>query len=317
MDQTFHSNGQHSPNGKDHEDYVAGDVTLGAKDRVVTQSNPAAKDNIIVNRSKSGISPFVPIIKTPTYSENSNTLSGYSVEIEDPDTSTGFRSVGTVSPNYLLMTNTEVRSLALEIALRSGMTFKETRIFWDGRKFMHIIDFDDESIEVSAGDAIGLSLVTKSSYDKSWRFEMALMGKRFVCDNGMISGEFFARVGFRHQKSFDPGYDWHLAVKDAMSIIQAAPDDLARFVSGLRLLKGEAMTDEHIRSIWRLFPSIGSGIKGQIMERYVEREEPTLFGFLNAGTNVFWHREKMTASDFSNNDVFSTQMLRYAFDHLN
>ena len=27
------------------------------------------------------------------------------------------------------------------------------------------------------------------------------MGKRFVCDNGAISGEFFARVSFKHLAS--------------------------------------------------------------------------------------------------------------------
>ena len=73
----------------------------------------------------------------------------------------------------------------------------------------------------------------------------------------------------------------------------------------------------HLRNIWGLYPGIGDAIKGQIVSRYVASEEPTLFGFFNAGTNVFWHRDKMTASDFNNNDVFSTKMLRYAFDHLN
>lgn len=44
----------------------------------------------------------------------------------------------------------------------------------------------------------------------------------------------------------------------------------------------------------------------------MDHEEPTLYGLFNAGTNVFWHREKMTASDFSNNDAFSTAMLGLA-----
>ena len=53
------------------------------------------------------------------------------------------------------------------------------------------------------------------------------------------------------------------------------------------------------------------------MSRYVEHEEPTLFGLFNAGTCVFSHREKLTAADFANNDVFSSAMLGYAFEHLN
>src|SRR5690606_17077111 len=41
-------------------------------------------DGITINRTKSGISPFVPIIKTPTYAENSGNHTGFAVEIEDP-----------------------------------------------------------------------------------------------------------------------------------------------------------------------------------------------------------------------------------------
>src|SRR5690606_22485867 len=106
---------------------------------------------------------------------------------------TGFRHLGNVSKDYLLLTNEEVRELAVEIAVQSGLPFKESRIFWDGARFAHIIDFlETEAVE--DGDEVGLSLVTRSSYDRTWRYEAALMGKRFVCDNGALSGEFFARV---------------------------------------------------------------------------------------------------------------------------
>ena len=37
------------------------------------------------------------------------------------------------------------------------------------------------------------------------------------------------------------------------------------------------MTDELLRSVWQLYPQLGDSIKGQIMSRYVEHEEPTLF----------------------------------------
>ena len=288
-------------------------------------------DGITINRTKSGISPFVPILKTPTHSQNSGTLSGYAVEIEDPASPTGYRHVGNVSKNYLLLSNEEVRELAVEIAMQSGLPFRESRIFWDGSRFCHIVDFL-ETEEVEKGDEVGLSLITRSSYDKSWRYECALMGKRFVCDNGALSGEFFARVGFKHLTSADvpgemvgdgSGYEgpkeesWKEIVRQGMTVIDRAPEDLHRFVTGLRRLKAAEMTDERLREVWRAIPSIGDGIKGQVVNRYVEHEEPTLYGLFNAGTHVFSHREKMTASDFSNNDAFSTALLNYAFEHLN
>jgi Domain of unknown function (DUF932) len=294
---------------------ILDEISTPVENRDVSSISATETDGITINRSKAGISPFVPIVKTPTYSAHSGTLSGYSVEIEDPEADTGYRCVGNVSPRYLLLSNQQVRDLACEIAQKSRMEFRESRIFWDGSRFLHIIDFLDHSMDVADGDGVGLSLITKSSYDKSWRFDMALMGKRFVCDNGMLSGEFFARVGFRHSIAGQES-DWQDVVRQGMSVIESAPENLARFVHGLRKLRRTPMTDGHMRHIWGLSSGIGDAIKGQIMSRYVTAEEPTLFGFLNAGTNVFWHREKMTASDFGNNDVFSTNMLRYAFDHL-
>ena len=283
-------------------------------------------DGITINRTKTGISPFVPILKTPTFSANSGTQSGFAVEIEDPDSPTGYKHVGNVSQNYLLLSNEEVRELAVEVAVQSGINFRESRIFWDGSRFCHIIDFL-ETEEVVPGDEVGLSLITRSSYDKSWRYDCALMGKRFVCDNGAISGEFFARVSFKHlasQNASGVGDDegpkeesWKEIVRQGMAVIDQAPDNLHKFVTGLRRLKRAEMTDGRLREVWNTIPTIGDSIKGQIMSRYVAHEEPSLFGLFNAGTWLFSHREKMTAADFGNNDAFSSALLGYAHEQLN
>jgi hypothetical protein len=275
-------------------------------------------DGITINRTKCGLSPFVPIVKTPTYSEHSGTHSGYSVEIEDPAAETGYRHVGNVSKNYLLLSNEEVRELAVEIAIQSGLPFKESRIFWDGSRFLHIVDFlESEAIE--PGDEVGLSLITQSSYDKSWRYRCALAAKRWVCDNGAISGEFFADVSFKHVTSDgDPKAEsWKEIVRQGMSVIDRAPEDLHNFVEAMRALKRAKMTDARLREVWRALPSIGDSIKGQVMSRYVEHEEPTMFGYFQAGTWLFSHREKMTAADFSNNDAFTSSLLRFAEERLN
>ena len=274
-------------------------------------------DGITINRTRSGISPFVPIVKTPTYSEHSGTHSGYGVEIEDPTAETGFRHVGNVSKDYLLLPNEEVRALAVEVAVRSGLPFKESRIFWDGARFAHVVDFL-EAEDVGPGDAVGLSLVTRSSYDRSWRYETALMGKRFVCDNGALSGEFFARVAFRHVSAaaYEAGA-WKDVVREGLALVDRAPDDLHRFAAGLRALRRAGMTDARLREVWGLLPTLGDALKGRVVSRYVAHEEPTLFGLFNAGTHVLWHRDRMTAADFGHNEAFTTGLLRYAAEHLN
>ena len=52
-------------------------------------------DGITINRTKRKVSPFVPIVKTPTYSENSGNHTGYAVEIEDQDSDTGLSTSAT------------------------------------------------------------------------------------------------------------------------------------------------------------------------------------------------------------------------------
>ena len=266
-------------------------------------------DGITINRTKSGISPFVPIIKTPNYAENSGNLTGYSVEIEDPETKTGYRHIGNVSKNYLLLSNEDVRALSVEIAMQSGLPFKETRIFWDGSRFLHVIDFE-ASESLDDDEEIRINHKTRSSYDKTWRYEIALMGKRFVCDNGMISGEFFARVSFKHQKNVtNQDETWQEIVREGLAIIDQAPDQLHRFVETLRRLRATPMTETLLRDVWQRFPTIRDSLMAQGMTRYVTHEEPTLYGFLNAGTNILWHSKRITKSSFHTNEQFVNILL--------
>ena len=274
----------------------------------------------VINRTKNLLSPFAPIIKTPCFSENAGNLTGYAIEIEDPDAETGFRHLGNVSEKYLLMTNAEVRAVGLEIAEGSGIPFTESRGFFDGGRFAHVIDFGPEvSQDVGVAgepDPIGISLVLRTSYDQSWRFEAALMGKRFLCDNGMLSGEFFARVSFKHTTG-SQSEDWREVVRHGLRLVHRAPTDLSRFCQGLRRLRQAQTSDKRLREAWALFPQMGDSSVGKVMRRYVKHEEPTLFGLLNAGTQVFWHNPKQTAADWAHNDAFVSGLVTYANERLN
>lgn len=280
----------------------------------LAEIEPNDLDGITINRTKNKVDPFVEIRKERLVDKLTGAPSkNFGIWIPDPESKEGWRDMGVVSENYLLLTNKEVRGLALDIATESTIDFEESRIFWDGARFAHVIDFTDTREEISDGDDVGLSLITRTSYDKSWKFEAALMGKRFLCDNGMLSGEFFARVSFKHTGN---EHRWKELVKQGLSVISEADVNMQRFVKGLRLLKKTRMSDEILRKVWFHQFSLGDSITGKIMNRYLSNEEPTLYGLLNAGTYVFWHHQKMTGADFKNNDSFTTKLLEYAFEHL-
>ena len=275
----------------------------------------------VINRTKTGISPFAPIVKTPNYTENSGQLAGYSVEIEDDAAPEGWRHLGNVSERYLLMTNAEVRELGLEIAEGSGLPFEESRVFFDGGRFAHVVDFgegvsQDVSASGDGSDRVGLSLVMRSSYDTSWRFEAALMGRRFLCDNGLLSGEFFARVSFKHTTG-SASEDWRSVVREGMKLVHRAPHDLSRFCHALRLLRQAQTSDRRLREVLALFPQFGDSLVGKAMRQYADHEEPTLFGVMQAFTNVLWHNPKQTAADWAHNDAFVTGLVEYANTRLN
>lgn len=267
-------------------------------------------EGIIINRTKSGISPFVEIRKERLVDQLTHQpTKSFGVWMEDEEAEGGNRYMGVVSEDYLLLPNAKVRDLALEIAEESGYGYQESRIFWDGVRFAHIIDFTSVTEDVE-DEKVGLSLITRTSYDKSWRYEASLMGKHFVCDNGCLSGEFFARVSFKHTSGGDP---WESVVKEGLSVIQHGQENLSHYADGLRILKHTPMADQRLRDIWGMLHGIPDKVKGRIIDRYVAKEEPTLYGLLQAGTYTFWHAEKSTAQDYANNNQYTTALLDYAF----
>lgn len=303
-------------------DGLRGDaIILDEKDGVVSHTDigritATELDGITINRTKSKIDPFIEIRKERLVDRLSGAPSrSFGIWVPEPEADGGWRDMGTVSENYLLLTNREVRELSLEIAERSRVPYNESRIFWDGARFAHVIDFVGAEEEVASGDSVGLSLITRTSYDRSWKYEAALMGKRFLCDNGLLSGEFFARVSFKHMGGSQEE-SWREVVREGLSVLAHGGENLERFVGGLRKLRSTPLTDEHLRALW-IEVKLGDSLMGKVMSRYVEHEESTLYGFLNAGSNVFWHNAKMTGSDFQHNDAFTTKLLAYAFESLN
>ena len=284
-------------------------------------ANQVIGDLPVINRTRTLLSPFAEIVKTPTHAQNSGNHTGYAIEIEDDAVPTGYRHVGNVSERYLLLSNREVYDLACEVADASGLAWSPGRAFWDGGKFAVVLDFADEvSQDVSASgdgsDRVGLSLVLRTSYDTSWRFEAALMGRRFLCDNGLLSGEFFGRVSFKHTTG-SAAEDWRTVVREGLRLVHRAPHDLSVFVGALRRLRAAQTSDKRLREVLGLWPQFGDGLVGRIVRRYAESEEPTLYGLMQAGTHVLWHSPKQTAADWQHNDDLVTGLVTFARERLN
>lgn len=278
-------------------------------------TGPADLGAITTNRDPNGVDPFAPILVTPTVSEHSGTPSGYAVELADPAEPTGYRHVGTVSENYLLLPNAEVRALALDVAARTNLPYRESGLFWDGKRMMHTVDLLGHTEAVVPGDDHGLRLVTTTSYDKSWRYRCMLGVVRFQCSNGTVAGDWLASVDFKHVAA--PGTpraeSWAAVVRQAMDVVDRGPEDLDRFVGAMRALKRTRTTDRRLRAVWRSLSALPDVAKGRIVGRYVAAEEPTLYGLYNAGTAALSKRgDRATAADLGHLDAFCSAMLDLA-----
>lgn len=85
------------------------------------------------------IGPYAEIEKAPLFASDSMRSRGYSVRLAAPQASAGWREVGLVSADYLLVPNRQVRDMALEIATQTQMDWKETKVVFDGKRFVYTL----------------------------------------------------------------------------------------------------------------------------------------------------------------------------------
>ena len=273
----------------------------------------------VVNRTKTALSPYAPIVKTENYAENSGNLTGYSVEVEDPSVPTGYRHLGNVSSSYLLLSNLEVHEVAMEVAARSGLDYRPSKVLWDGGRYMEVVEFHDVVHDVAPGDPVRLCLVMRNSYNRAWPLEATLAAVRAICENGMIAGTHFSRVRFKHVESNLAGQTLSDVVGEAMRVLETADEDLRGFVAGLKALKEIPADHETMRAVRQrvLTPQVFGPQKwGEVTDRFYREEEPSLFGVLNASTYSTWHG-RISASDVAQNEAAVSGLLAYAHESRN
>lgn len=267
----------------------------------------------LINRTKNDISPFVEIRKTPSFTQGGN-LTNYGIEYVDDDK---WKLAGSVSPNYLLVENREIDRLAQDILDMSGMDYELNRMFWDGGRFAAIYDLLDgprEAVHDGVRERdIGLSLVVRNSYNGTWKAEASLMTLDFFCMNGMLSGKFFSSVSFKHTQNNN---EWAELVKQGMGVLDTSQTDLQKFATTLQVLGDKVATSDHMTRLFGkkgVLRGLGPQMTGKVINRFYEGESRSLYGILDAGTQVMWHqKQSFSAASFKNNRDFVDAMSAYA-----
>jgi hypothetical protein len=263
--------------------------------------------------NRSGIDPYAPIRKVESYTPSGN-LTGYGIEIEDAREGNNWNLVGSVSPNYLLVSNEEVERVANRMLGGSAFQFRQARVFFDGKRFMSMYMTDDVTREVQAGDELGLGVMFRNSYDGSTAFELSICALRLICTNGMLSKKMFARYRFKHSLQ---NINWEQGAEEALALIHNAPSSLGHFASAMRSLASKDMKDSTFRNLrTSVIPDLPASVWGKVVDRYVSKEESTPFGLLNAATNVLWHNRQQTVQDLGHNEYVTGRFVEYANTNL-
>jgi hypothetical protein len=268
----------------------------------------------IINRGPGGTRPFGDIEKNPSTTARGN-LTGYGIELYDPEAEDNYRYIDRVSAEYMTVSNAEAVDLVHdEVLAESPFTVEPTKIYFDGKRFVYNMRFPHQDIEGPRGDIHTVGLQVRNSYNGAMRFQASLFAERLVCENGMTSTDHFSSHSFEHRTGNE---EWEQELEQALSVLQHAPDQLERFVSGLYELEQLNITSAEMQQLRSHSTGLGELPVSRFGEVYdsligeTQVTQPTGYDLMNAATRVLWHRDK-SARDLHYNESVVEQLMDYA-----
>lgn len=239
----------------------------------------------------------------------------WSVQIEHLTDKSEWQELGVVSDNYLLIDNTKVEELINDIAAASSYQWEKDKIFWNGKQFMYSMVSRDASKNhsVDVNDDLGLGMMIWNSYDGSTALQFKLYIQRLACLNGMISNDVFKSFRFKHDKN---SANYEDEIMEAVKLIQGSDDKIRYVTKALRYMLHEPLDIDKLSLIRNDFLNkLPVSLFGNIVDKlldYKPMEVLTTYDLLNAGTNVTWHKDKHTKSDFDHNAYIVDNLINYA-----
>ena len=250
------------------------------------------------------MNPYAEIRKVPLDYQGVQS-SAYSVQTRQEDNRINpWKEVGTVSSNYLLVPNSEVRDMATHIASESGITFETDKTYYDGKRYVHsLIAKDTDLGEVTVGDNIALGFQMWNSYDGSTSLGFRMMLYRLVCLNGMTSKINLSKYRFRHSPLSE---NWDKELENVAHSLKAASrgDDnsVHTMINKFKSLNETTIDMNELERIRKEYINdIPTQLWGSVMDRFFSKENYSGWNFLNASTDELWHKEKPTIASFNHN----------------
>ena len=251
------------------------------------------------------MNPYAEIRKVPL---DYNGIQSSAFAVQMNDVTKGWKEVGTVGRNYMLLPNTEVKDAALEVAGESVLNWEHDKTFFDGKRFIYSLKSEEVLGEIEPGDDVSLGMQFWNSYDGSKSFGFSLMLFRLICTNGMMSKDHFNTFRFKHEPTSE---NWDESLEKVTTLINNASSNgsVDTFIQNLRDLKQYTVS---IHGLGRIrhnhLQDLPVGLWGSIVDRFTDPNgeysiDQTGWGLLNASTDLLWHKEKPTVASYDQNAI--------------
>ena len=282
----------------------------------VVQDSP-----VITNSFDPNIDPYIDIVKVPLTTEHGGESRAHSIRIPEWND----REIGVVGETYLCVPNSQIADVGAQIRAQSGMQWKESKVFFDGKVYRRTFTCDDGGMTARVpvvGDLICLVMEEMNSYDSTIKAGILCYFMRLVCLNGMRSKAFSFGHTFRHSMN---NIDWEQEIHQ--SVLKLTGKEVAMklpaFANACGTLQ-ESIDFQELKVISENKDYLGklpTQQYGQIVKnmlvsgKYPQNGDSfTGWDLLNSGTEILWHQRKVTQGAIKNNSLVVDGLLKYGQD---
>ena len=276
---------------------------------------------IITNSFDPNIDPYIDIVKLPLSTEHGGKSRAHSIRI--PELSD--KEIGVVGEKYLCVPNSQIAKVGAQIRAQSGMEWKDTKVFFDGKVYRRTFTCEDGGMTAKVpvvGDIICLVMEEMNSYDSTIKAGILCYFMRLTCLNGMRSKAFSFGHTFRHSMN---NIDWEQEIHQSVLKLtgQEVALNLPAFANASGALQKpidfqELKVISEDKDYLGKLPTqqYGQIVKNMLVsEKYPQNGDSfTGWDLLNSGTEILWHQKKITQGAIKNNALVVDGLLKYGQD---
>lgn len=261
------------------------------------------------------IDPFREVIKVPQVDKDTQYHFGkYNIYFKDDLK----KSLGEVTEQYLIIDNKTLSDRFAEARDKVDGDWKLQSIWCNGSQFREAwVKPHTSRALANVGATLEEVYEVTNSYNGTLKAAFMRYARILECENGWISKNLTNSINFSHRQN---NIDWASQVdKFALAMVG---DGSKSFMDSMEanINKLDIDLDADMLRLYRhkylSKKDLASGIYGQMIDKYWEDNNQTLFGLAQAGTYITTHRDKIKKADFDNNGKIVDSCIAFADDIL-